>query len=171
MRRETRRRGSNAGVKPGSCDDKFMIVRLFQINGSPKTTDPATKINRGERIDKRHAGPADGNITPLAIGSKPAKGLKTQECRRPNSRSRTRPDGGPKLRLRRRANGMFVSALRIRPLDVNVFRDCRKASRRKHLPRQEKSRAGCVFGCSMRPGHERPGKRVAERRHERRGDA
>jgi hypothetical protein len=98
-------------VKPGSCGDKFMIVRLFQINGFPKTTDPATKINRGERIDKRHAGPADGNIAPLAIGSKPAKGLKTQECRRPNSRSRTRPDGGPKLCLRRRANGMFVVGL------------------------------------------------------------
>jgi len=84
------------GVKAPKLNRKLIIARPFSHIDSLWTDGSATKTNRGERSANSMEARDVGNIAAPAVGSKPAKGKKSQECRRLKS-----PNTHPRLMVGR----------------------------------------------------------------------
>jgi hypothetical protein len=112
--RNSFQRGSMTGDEAWKPNRKLMIARPFSLLNPPWTDDSATKINRGERSANGTQARASGNRFAPGIGSKPAKGENPMSAVGRIADRAPSPDGGPELRVRRRTNGMFASATRIR---------------------------------------------------------
>jgi len=163
------------GVKPGSWTENswsavlldnvpFLETRRIVDANDGRSRD---ENYRGERFGEQHAGPARRRRRATRIGSKPAKGKKPTSAVGRIAGHAPGPDGGPKLRLRRRANGMFawprgeIRALRT----IGAIAAKRRA--RAFAP-PENQEPAASFGDSIGQVTSARDARVAEHRLERR---